>query len=72
MPRWRGGSGAGAGADLVTLIVLELSGLVQWWGGDEDGAGGWSWMLLSIVCVTDMLRKRFKSCFAIEKYILVK
>jgi hypothetical protein len=28
MPRWRGGSGAGAGADVVTLIVLELSGLV--------------------------------------------
>ena len=49
MPRWRGGSGAGAGADVVTLIVLVLSELVQMWGGDKDGAGGWSWALYCAV-----------------------
>ena len=44
----------------------------------EAGAG--CCIMLSIVCVTlqilvderDMLRKRFKSCFAIEIYILVE
>ena len=40
MPRWRGGSGTGAGrnlssADAVMRSVMELSELVQWWGGDK-------------------------------------